>query len=481
MTTIKNKFIRYISCGFWGLLLLTACSRVDEQEPFTNIDPEQIFNSPERIEKAAIGMYNALQNAEFLGGRILIYADQRGNDANVSTFFGNVGTFNMLSNNAIAQNAWTGGYRTIFEANYFIKKLQENESVIGADLARVYFGEAKFIRALVYYYLVNLYAQTYVFSADGSHPGVPLVLDAVTNGAEALDAANKIPRSTVKQVYDQMLADLTDASADLPVTWDDDYLDHARATKAAADGLMARIYLVMGQWANANAKADAVMASARNFSLEPDLLDYFTKDNYATTPEGIFAVAMNTSDNPNTNNAIGQHYSPLGRGDISVNDAYRALPNFADTDERKTQLLRTTGTATYWTGKYFTTTFDSWVPILRLGEIKLIKAEALARLSPAVADPAAFNTLLEVRARSNAAVIVPPVTQAALIDLILTERRIELAFEGFGMIDFLRTRRNIPARPPTQAEIDWNAQLVIFPIPFVDTQQNPQLQQNPGY
>lgn len=482
MTTIKHTFVKYLGAMLAGLLLLTACSKVDEQEPFVNIDPAQIFNSPDRIEKAAIGMYNALQNAEFLGGRVLIYVDQRGNDANVSSFFGNVGTFNMISNNAIAQNAWTGGYRTIFEANYFLKRLQENESVIGADAARPYYAEAKFIRALCYYYLVNLYAQTYVFTPDASHLGVPLVLDAVTNGAEALSAANKIPRSTVKQVYDQMLADLTEASANLPVTWDDDYFDHARATKAAADALMARIYLVMGQWGNANAKADEVISSARNFSLEPDLRNYFTKDNYASTPEGIFAVAMNTADNPNTNNAIGQHYSPLGRGDISVNAAYRNLPNFSATDERRTQLLRTTGTTTltYWTAKYYTTTFDSWVPVLRLGEIKLIKAEALARLNAAAPDPVALTTLLEVRARSNAGAIAPPVTQAQLIDLILNERRIELAFEGHGMTDFVRTKRNIPART-SQPEIEWNAQLVIFPIPFVDTQQNTALEQNPGY
>lgn len=482
MTTIKNKFIRYIYCAIGGLLLFTACSKVDEQEPFVNIDPAQIFNSPQRIESAAIGMYNALQNAEFLGGRALIYVDQRGNDVNVSSFFGNVGTFNMLSNNVLAQNAWTGGYRTIFETNYFMKKLQENESVIGADAAKVYYAEAKFIRALCYYYLVNLYAQTYVFSADASHPGVPLVLDAVTNGQEALDPANKIPRSTVKQVYDQMLADLTDASASLPVTWDDDYFDHARATKAAADALMARIYLVMGQWANANAKADAVMASTRGFSLEPNLRDYFSKDNYSSTPEGIFAVAMNTSDNPNTNNAIGQHYSPLGRGDISVSAAYRNLPDFGPNDERRTQLVRSTSATAFWTGKYYETTFDSWVPLLRLGEIILIKAEALARLSPALPDPTAITLLQQVRDRSNASALAPLLTQAALINQILNERRIELAFEGHGMIDFVRTKRDVPARPPTQPNaIAWNAQMVIFPIPFVDTQQNPQLEQNPGY
>ncbi len=480
----RYKYFNIIRWGLCGLLLFTACSKVNEQEPYVNIDPSQVFNSPARIEKAALGMYDALQNAEFLGGRALIYVDQRGNDVTVSSFFGQIPTFNMLSNNVTALNAWTGAYRSIFEANYFMKNLQMNEGVIGNEAAKVYYAEARFIRALVYYYVVNIWAQTYVFTPDASHAGIPLVLDAALNGADALNPANKISRSTVRQVYVQMLADLTEASANLPEDWDDAYYNHARATKAAADGLMARIYLTMGDYPNANAKADAVLASPRGFDLEEDPIDYFTSENYTTTVEGIFAVAMNNSDNPNTNNAIGQHYSPRGRGDISVSAAYRNLPNFGLTDKRRiSPMLRSTGTApnlTYWTGKYYDNTFDSWVPILRLAEIKLIKAEALARQNAGV-DANALAQLMDIRERSNASVIVPPVTQAELIELILNERRMELAFEGFGEIDFLRTKRNIPARPPLQTEQDWNSQLVIWPIPFQETLQNENLAQNPGY
>lgn len=464
-----------------GASFLFSCSKVDDQVPYTTLPPDAAFGSPERIEKAALGMYDALQNAEFLGGRVLIYADVRGNDVNPSSYFGQMPTFNMLATTNFAFNCWAGGYRTIFEANLFTKNLQSNESVVGPEQAAIYYGEAKFLRSLVYFYLVNTYAHTYTYQADAGQKGVPLVLTAVSDGQEALDPNNKLPRSSVKQVYDQIIKDLTEAAAVLPTSWDDGFFDHSRATKGAAHALLARVYLYMGDWAKARDYADSVLLSTVGYELEASPRAVFSRDNFGTSTERIFSVAMNTADNPNTNNAIGQHYSSRGRGDITINPAYLALPGFDTTvDRRKTQLVEKVSGA-FYTLKYYTTnTIDAWVPIFRLAEINLIKAEALARLSPAVADPNAIVLLNEVRARANAAPLAPA-TQAALIDAILTERRIELAFEGQGEFDFLRTHRDIPARGTVHTAQAWNSDYVIFPIPFSETQRNTNLIQNDGY
>ncbi len=469
-----------ITLAFGTLLLFGSCSKVDEQAPYVAIGPEDVFNTPARIEKAAFGLYNALQNAEFLGGRALIYIDQRGNDASVAAYFGQIPTFNLLSNNATVLAAWTGAYRTIFEANYFMANLQANESVIGADAASVYYAEAKFCRALTFYYLVNIYAQTYGYTADASHPGVPLMITAPTSGGDAFDPKWKLPRATVKQVYDQIIQDLTDAAADLPDDWGSAYATRTRATKGAANGLLSRVYLVTGNWPQADAAADRVIASPEGYDLAADPYENFNRPTYETTPEIIFNIAMNTSDNPNTNNAIGQHYSPNGRADISINPDYLELPNFADTDKRKIgDMIVTSGDFVY-TGKYAKTTFDSWVPILRHAEVLLNKAEALARINAGVSQEA-LDIINEIRDRSDAALLPLPASKQALIDLILNERRIELAFEGFGMIDFVRTKRNIPARGAFQPEQDWNDNLTPWPIPFQETQQNTSLGQNPGY
>jgi hypothetical protein len=466
-----------------GTTLLFSCSKVNDQEPYTTLPPDAAFSNPERIEKSAIGMYDALQNAEFLGGRVLIYSDVRGNDVNPASYFTQVPTFNMLSTINYAFNCWAGGYRTIFEANLFTNSLQANESVIGAEAAAVYYGEAKFLRSLAYFYLVNTYGHTYTYQPDAGQLGVPLVLQP--DGVDALDPKNKVPRSTVKQVYDQMISDLNDAAAVLPEAWGDGFYDHARATKGAAHALLSRIYLYMGDWARARDYADSVLLSPVGYELDATPQAVFSAGNYTSSSERIFSVAMNAADNPNTNNAIGQHYGANGRGDITISGAYLALPGF-DTanDRRRTQLIQTVGSgsnATFYTRKFFgTSTFDSWVPIFRLAEIKLIKAEALARLSTGAASPEAITLVNEIRARANATAIAPA-TQAALIDAILVERRIELAFEGHGEFDFLRTHREIPARLPAHPAQAWDDDYSIFPIPFQEIQRNTTLIQNDGY
>jgi starch-binding outer membrane protein, SusD/RagB family len=475
-----NNIKLFLSTLAVASVLFTSCSKVNDQQPYASLIPKDAFSNPDRIEKSAVGMYDALQNAEFLGGRVLIYSDIRGNDVNIASYFGNIPTFDMLSSNAIAFNCWSGGYRTVYESNFFSDNLKENESVIGAAAATSYYGEAKFIRALSYFYLVNTYAQTYTFKADASQPGVPLVLVAAKDGAEALDPKNKIPRNSVKEVYDQMIKDLTEAAAVLPVSTGDGFADHGRATKGAAHALLARIYLYQQNWALARDYADSVLLSSADYSLDPTPASVFSSGNYQSSTERIFSVAMNSGDNPNTNNAIGQHYGATGRGDITISSAYLTLPNFdTATDLRAKPLFSKVG-STFYTKKFFgASTVDAWVPVLRLAEIMLIKAEALARLNTAAPDPEAITLLNEIRTRAKAATLTP-LTQAALIDNILTERRIELAFEGHGEFDFLRTHRSIPARGTTAAQ-EWDSKYVIFPLPFQEIQRNPNMLQNDGY
>lgn len=482
MKNIKSTYSFSVQAivALLAVVMLGSCAKVNEQDPFSSIDPKDVYNNPKRIENAAIGMYNALQNAEFLGGRALIYIDQRGNDASVASYFGQIPTFNMLSNNGTALLAWTGAYRSIYEANNFLYNLQKNESVIGADAAKPYYAEAKFCRALVYYYLVNIYAQTYAFTADGSHLGVPLITaPPPQSGAEAFDPVHRVARSTVKQVYDAIIKDLKEAETDLPDDWGEGFFDRVRATKGAANGLLSRVYLTMGDYPNASTYADKVINSPYGYELEDDPYTNFNKESYTASTEIIFNIAMNSGDNPNTNNAIGQHYSPYGRGDVTVFAGYLNLPNFGATDKRKNDtMIIQIGTA-FYTGKFAETPFDSWVPVMRYAEILLNKAEALARINPAV-DGVAADMLNALRARSNAHPVLPA-TKDELIAAILNERRLELAFEGFGMIDFLRTKRNIPARGAAQPEQDWNDEFTPWPIPFQETQQNKNLAQNPGY
>lgn len=469
---IKNIVLGCFAAGAFA----SSCTKSDLfKAPQNAISADQVFTTPDRIEKASVGMYDALQNSNFFSGRVLIYADIRGLDAIPNSYFGNMGFYSSTnSSDGTVASAYQAAYRTIYQANLFLQGFTPKASVVSADKANQYIGEAKFIRSLCYFYLVNLWAQPYNFTADASHAGVPLVL---TPAADPFSSTNNIPRSTVKQVYDQIEADLLDAEAKLPAPGSDDFTRTARATKGAARALLARLYLYKGDWTKANQYADAVI-NMNFYSLNTNPITTF-RTPY-TTKESIFSVAMSGSDNPNTNNSLGQHYGPRARGDISISVDYINLMD-TNVDNRYRakggDSLMERYNGAFWTRKYTGLTTD-FVPVLRYAEIILIKSEALAKLATGV-DANAVILLNSIRTRSNASVLAPLSKDELITDLI-RERRIELAFEGQGSLEFQRNKMDLPAHSTVPVQ-PWGSNYRVLPIPKYETDKNPNLAQNPGY
>lgn len=486
MSQITN-FLRASALSTLALLSATGCS-VLEQDPYTALTAADAFSTADRISKTATGMYDGLQNAEFLGGRALIYGDTRSDDTNPSPYFSSIANpQSTLANDGYATNAWTGGYRTLYGVNYFLQGIAANTGKTTPDLEAQYIGEAKYIRALVYFHLVNLFAQPYNFTADASHLGVPLQLTA-PDAVQAFDPSQNLPRSTVKQVYDQIEKDLLESLSGLPETYAgsttaDAFNRTGRATKDAARTLLSRMYLYKGDYTNAAKYSGDVITGSRH-ALNASPITPFTNTSFQTS-ESIFSVAMNTSDNPNTNNALGQHYGSARRADITVTPYARIdTTQFRSKDRRRTLLLTSgstypAATALVYTIKYNFSSAD-YVPIHRYSEVLLNRAEALAQLDAGVSADA-ITLLNTVRRRSLPNIPAYPSYTAAsftgkqaLINAILLERRIELAFEGHRYYDLLRYKQNPP-------RLNYGDQKVVFPIPLVDIQQNPNLVQNPGY
>lgn len=456
--------------------MAASCKKSDLfQPPLNSVSQADAFSTADRIANTATGMYDALQNRDYFGGRVLVYADIRGLDAIPSAYFGNMGFYNITnSSDGTVGLAWQGAYRTIYQTNLFLKGFEPKKSLVTPAKADQYVGEAKFIRSLCYFYLVNLWAQPYSFTTDASHPGVPIVLTAAD---DAFDVSNQIPRSTVKQVYDQMETDLLDAETKLPAgNAAADFNKVARATKGAARALLMRLYLYKGDYTKANQYADAIIGSnlyANNASPLTAFRNYLTN-------ESIFSVAMNGSDNPNTNNALGQHYSPHNRGDISVStDFIKLMDTTVDLRYRSNSgdsLMERFGGG-FWTRKY--TSLTDYVPVFRYAEVILTKAEALAQLSAAV-DPTAVTLLNSIRSRAGYTVPLAPATKQALLDAIVKERRIELGFEGQGSLEFQRNKLDLPAHSTVVLQ-PWGSDYRVLPIPKYDTDKNPKLTQNHGY
>ncbi|KAA2245732.1 RagB/SusD family nutrient uptake outer membrane protein [Chitinophaga agrisoli] len=481
MRTIQLKNI--LTGGLMACVALTACTRENFfDDPLDAVPTDIAFSTPERIEKSAVGMYSALQNINWGCGRNLIYADVQGLDANPNNFFNNVGFFDLMRPNDVTITAaWSAAYNTIYTANLFVKNFQPKQSLVTPAKADQYIGESEFIRAYNYFYLVNFWAQPYTDTIKGpdANPGVPLILEAAD---DPFGAGNLVQRASVKAVYDQIEKDLKDAAIRLPEDYGDANSRVTRATKGAARALLMRMYLYKGDWANAVTYADSLINSGL-YELNPTPATLYR--NY-TTKESIFSIAFSGSNNPDRNNALSAHYSPTVRGDISLSNAFLQLMD-TTIDLRYKDLVITTVRGTgpsastyYWSTKY--TSFGDWVPVIRFAEVLLVKAEALARqgIPTAPLNTDALGCLMRVRARSNGGPMLAA-TNAQLIQAILKERRIELAFEGQAYFDLQRTRQPVPPHASIQHEQPYGSNYRVWPIPQRDMNIMPDLIQNPGY
>jgi hypothetical protein len=436
------KYIKYLNLIVIACFIFTSCEEdiLDNNPYYMGDSADQIYKDANKIAAANIGLYDALQNLEFLGGRAQIYVDARGLDVNPPSFFGLMSTFNPTSSDATITLAWQGAYRTVGECNAFLEGIEnaKKDNIITTEQYNIYASDARFIRGLVYFYALNFWGQMYV--AESSNLGIPLPTKAY-DGTTGFTEATKLTRATITDSYEFIIDDLKFAALNLPATRDDVYKGKATATSAAANALLSRVYLYLKDYPKVIEYADLVTG----YTLAPSVINALSDP--ANSTESIFSVAMNFNDNPNTNNSLGQHYGSAKRADITVSSNYLSL--LSATDARKTECLVVKGTNTY-TGKYLATGNADWAPIIRYAEVMLNKAEALAKKPNAtvleIAE--AISLLNQVHQRSEPTktyLVTDFLTNAALVDEILLERRRELAFEGHGSFDLFRNEKGIPA------------------------------------
>jgi hypothetical protein len=478
------------------LLTITAVScekKVIDIEPSDRISSGLAFSTPQKMENSVLGAYNMLQDANYLSGRALIYVDIMGEDIfDKGSFFGDLPRFNMLANSTFASGAWNAGYRSIVTANRAIAGIAANPGIVTVAKAKELTAECLFVRAVSNFYMVNFFAQPYVFTADASHPGIPLITESFTSNDPA---ANK-PKSSVAAVYNAIIADLTAALADLPASYGTTYATRTRATKAAAAALLARVHLYKADYANAKTMSQNIInGQYGTYALRPTPGGAFGPGNYQTS-ETIWSIPNNATDNPNTNNALPQHYAAGGRGDLAVSASFRNTttnPYFASDDLRRGLLVAGTGAnASYiFTSKYpDVTNRADWSPILRFAEVLLTYAEASARVGAGIdADAIAKLNMVRDRARVSAPqyTLLSFISKDDLINAVLGERRIELAFEGHRFWDLMRLKKNVTNKYdadgvsllPTQS---FGANKSIFPIPQIEVDKSVgTLVQNSGY
>ncbi|HEX2607639.1 MAG TPA: RagB/SusD family nutrient uptake outer membrane protein [Flavisolibacter sp.] len=463
---MKNKIIySFLLTG----IIMASCSKESLNPiPTTSISNASAFATKDRVENQVRGLYGALRSGQFYGGRYVVYNDIRGEEFLNELTNGVTGleVWNLTANNNNAQvtGLWSQAYYVINLVNVFLDGMNTTgTAVVGDALSKNYTAEARLLRALSYYSLLQLYARPY-YDGNGSKPGVPLRLTANT-GAGNYD----LERASVAQVYSQVLDDLNYAETNLPATYGVAATNTVRAHKNTAIALKTRVYLSMQKYAEVITEANKIVSAAAPFkattgvphALEADITNVFKS---YTTNESIFSMPFNANETPGTQNQVGYYFGKTtGNGEYSLNPSgILGDANWKATDKRRT-FITVSGGKSYLNNKYGAgSPYTDYVPVIRYAEVLLNLAEALARTNAGV-DARAVALLNAVRQRSDNTTTFAPASQAELIGLILTERRIEFLGEGLRSPDLLRLGLTIPAKGSVAA-VPSSAPQYIWPI-----------------
>jgi starch-binding outer membrane protein, SusD/RagB family len=426
---------------------LAACDSPLDTDPTASIDAETALTNARGVELALNGAYAGLRSGNIYGNVHMVYPDLYADNLDFTGTFQTdreVALRNISTSNGQVLSTWASSYNVISRANYLLEAIGNVQGLTSEQQSR-FRGEALFIRALTYFDLVRLFG------------GVPLVLEP----SRGVGPTSLVSRSTAQEVYARVIQDLEEAAPLLPNS-----RVQGRATRQAANALLARTYLETGQNAQARDRATAVINSGL-YTLVPNFRSIWTTKH---SQESIFELHFTI----NTSNSLAFWYFPAALGGrLGFAPTAELFNSFEANDSRRAATIGLSGSQRYGFKYHRVANGDDNVVILRLAEMYLVRAEANARLN---ADAALVRADINaVRARAGVAPLGAEVSgQAALLTAILQERRWELAFEGHRFFDLRRhgvavTRLSIPANR------------LLFPIPQSELDVNENLVQNPGY
>ena len=459
------KTISLFICGCFPFIM-TACEDfVEVDPPATSLIKETVFENDVNATAAMLGIYtrmvessstifNAQDNLTILSG---LNADEFLNYTNRTNFI-EFEENDILDNNSFVLLRWNDLYQFIYSCNSVIEGMQSINNVTDS-LALQFEGEAKFVRAWMYFYLLNLYHN------------VPLVLstDYETNAL--------LPRLQASQIYDQILLDLQDAQSLLGNEYPSS--QRIRPNKAVASALLSRVYLYLEDWENAEAVARNLIDDAR-YMLEENLDHVFLN----TSQEAIWQLQ---SVNPSIGSYDALRFiltrAPIGRG-FSLRPEF--VDAFEEDDLRKTSWVGVlnSGEDTFYYPFKFKTRFlgdgessNEYLTVFRLAEMYLIRAEARARQGNITG---ALEDLNRLRARAGLQETTAT-DQSGLLQAIEQERKVELFAElGHRWLDLKRTGRATDVLSPIKP--GWQDTDVLWPVPRNEFLNNPNLgEQNAGY
>ncbi len=451
---------------FAGFLFLGSCKKyVEVDPPRTSLSDELVFTDDKTAESSLTGLYSTMNSysSSFANTQANFYPSMSADDFQVATANTTADEFKengLTIGNSVVSGLWSQPYSLIYHANAVIEGLNKSTTVSLAKSTQL-MGEAKFLRAFFYFYLVNYFGD------------VPLV----TNTDFLINTS--LPRTKADLVYDAIIKDLLDAQAALS----DNYpqTERIRANKGAATALLARVYLYRSQWDKAEIESAKVIDDAK-YVLQTNINNVFLR----TSTEAIWQLqAINTSTAGPINTWEGYSIIPIN---ATTAPGYVMYPNFISsfeslTDKRYLNWLKAytpaVGPTVFYPFKYKvrTGTVTEFSMVLRKAEQYLIRAEARAQLNNL---SGAKSDIDEIRIRAGLPILGAGLTKDQILLAVEKERKLELFSEwGHRWFDLKRTGRVITVLGAFKTAVSTDDQL--YPIPLNATLTNNNLVQNPGY
>ncbi|CAG5018146.1 SusD-like protein P38 [Dyadobacter sp. CECT 9275] len=472
------------------VLVFSTMSCDQDLKPYDSLPASAALATPADIQIATYGTYSTLVNEfytrhlhalnEWPGDNIV----QSGADGDQASL---AASYLHIPGMTPTRDFWLQSYKLIYSANLIIERIKDGESPELDQLK----GENLYLRAMGHFNLVRLFGRPYP-QGQGNNPGIPIRKSAVTDDLPA--------RNTVKEVYDFVIADLQKSAELMHEDKNSNF-----ASREVAYALLSRVYLYKEDNANAIIYADKVINSKRyelagteTYKKSPTLVP-------ESNPETIFNIRHTIADNKDKN-AIGSllYNDPetlsTGWGEYYASQNFKDLLDEHPEDARHAFItihmingvLQYRGTSP----QYFINKFNwqegianlSSPVYLRLAEMYLNRAEANAKLGNA---QLAIDDVNLIRKRANLSgaalyTVSDLKGRGSILNVVLEERRLELAYEGHRPGDLFRN--NLPlvrAYPGMHGTDNFHFRVeptdprVVFYIPEREMNINPNLTQNP--
>ncbi len=499
---MKNNIIKFSLLFFLILFITTSCNKDLNYVPESYLSPEQVYSDEAGSIGGITGIYK--QYSSLKSGELALIGSIGTDEGRISYFVPTWGGYwlqlsalnsydntQLSAQNSVIQYYWQGSYTTVGNANTAIRYLPSAN--IGEDVKKRLLGEAKFMRALVYFNLVQLFG------------AVPMP----TEKPNAQYDKDGYPRTPESEVYALIKSDLTDAIASLPGKGS---AQPGRANKQAAQTLLGKVYLTLKEYPNAESTLKSVMTDGE-VGLLPDFANLFKEEN-ENNRESLFEVQFSTELNftQGLTNVLGSwnmaSNKPGGGGHVALPTKYGVSIYSSLDTVRKNASLRhiyydangAPGLNWWWqdVGDPHIKKYEQRdgqqaaqssrnVYVLRYADAVLMYAEVLNELNKTSEALSHFN---RIRARAKAPNLEVSLghnpTQAELRDSLVTERMKELTFEGWRWFDLKRWGllvQRTKQHNPVAANIV-SPKHLLYPIPFQEFQNNRTLKledQNPGY